>query len=138
MFPGLSFISSYKEYKDCVIIKAERRLYHAMERKEFEYLVLEHMAKITQELNELKSGYNELRQGQNELKQGQDELRQGQKELRQAVARIEQQHGEKLSALFDAREVQNNVNEKILSTLERMEAKLDVLQLETAHIRRVK
>lgn len=95
-----------------------------MEREDFADMVLEHMAKITQALSELKSGQNELRQGQ--------------KELSQAVARIEQQHGEKLSALFDAREVQNNVNEKILVTLERMEAKLDVLQLETAHIRRVK
>jgi uncharacterized protein Yka (UPF0111/DUF47 family) len=35
-------------------------------------------------------------------------------------------------------EVQNNVNERIINTLERVEAKVDVLQLETAHLRRVK
>lgn len=52
--------------------------------------------------------------------------------------RIENNHGEKLSALFDAREVQNDVNERLVSALGRIEAKIDVLQMETAHIRRIK
>lgn len=54
------------------------------------------------------------------------------------VVRIENDHGQKLKALFDAREVQNDINERIISTLNRIEAKLDVLQMETAHIRRIK
>lgn len=65
-------------------------------------------------------------------------LSSGQDELRQNLARLEHEHGEKLSSLFDAREVQNDVNERIINTLERIEAKVDVLQLETASIRRIK
>lgn len=52
--------------------------------------------------------------------------------------RMETELTEKVRALFDAREVQNDVNERIISALERIEAKVDVLQLETAHLRRVK
>ncbi len=45
---------------------------------------------------------------------------------------------EKVRGLYDFREVQNDINEKVINTLDRIEAKIDVLQLETAHIRRVK
>lgn len=60
------------------------------------------------------------------------------KELRQSQVRMESELTEKVRALFDAREVQNDVNERIISALERLEAKVDVLQMETASIRRVK
>lgn len=33
---------------------------------------------------------------------------------------------------------QSDVNQQILNTIQHMEAKIDVLQMETAHIRRVK
>ena len=36
------------------------------------------------------------------------------------------------------REAQNEMNERMITTLGRIEAKVDVLQLETAHLRRVK
>ena len=36
---------------------------------------------------------------------------------------------DKVRALFDARETQNDINERITSALERIEAKVDVLQL---------
>jgi hypothetical protein len=52
--------------------------------------------------------------------------------------RMENELTEKVRALFDAREVQNGINERIITTLDRIEAKVDVLQLETAHLRRVK
>jgi hypothetical protein len=52
--------------------------------------------------------------------------------------RMENELTEKVRALFDAREVQNDINERIISALGRIEAKLDVLQMETAHLRRVK
>jgi ABC-type phosphate transport system auxiliary subunit len=52
--------------------------------------------------------------------------------------RMENELTEKVRALFDAREVQNDVNEKMLYSLNRIEAKVDVLQMETANIRRVK
>jgi ABC-type phosphate transport system auxiliary subunit len=52
--------------------------------------------------------------------------------------RMENELTEKIRGLYDFREVQNDINERIVSTLDRIEAKVDVLQLETAHIRRVK
>ena len=52
--------------------------------------------------------------------------------------RMENELTEKVRALFDAREVHNDVNEKMLYSLNRIEAKVDVLQMETANIRRVK
>lgn len=51
---------------------------------------------------------------------------------------IENKVDDKVRGLYDAREVQTDVNQQILQTLVRMEAKIDVLQLETANIRRVK
>lgn len=52
--------------------------------------------------------------------------------------RMENELTEKIRGLYDFREVQNDINERLISTLDRIEAKVDVLQLETAHIRRIK
>ena len=72
------------------------------------------------------------------LAEGQNELTKEVIELGQSQVRMENELTEKVRALFDAREVQSDVNERLISTLERIEAKVDVLQLETAHLRRVK
>ncbi|QNB45877.1 hypothetical protein BR63_05825 [Thermanaerosceptrum fracticalcis] len=103
------------------------------------------LKQILDKLNSLEQGQERLskdvaflKQDQQEMRNDITELKQGQSKLEQYLVRIEQNHGEKLSALFDAREVQTDVNEKILSTLGRIEAKVDVLQMETAHIRRIK
>lgn len=50
----------------------------------------------------------------------------------QAVIRIENQHGDKLAGLYDAREVQFDVNERILDSLARIENKLDRVTLKVA------
>ncbi len=52
--------------------------------------------------------------------------------------RMENEVIDKIKILFDAREIQNETIANISETLNRVEAKLDVLQLETAHIRIVK
>ncbi|KUG03119.1 chromosome partition protein smc [hydrocarbon metagenome] len=52
--------------------------------------------------------------------------------------RMENELTEKVRGLYDFREVQNDINDRVLNSLDRIEAKIDVLQLETAHIRRVK
>lgn len=52
--------------------------------------------------------------------------------------RIENKVIERIRGLYDDRQVQNETTLDIIGTLNRMETKLDVLQLETAHIRRVK
>lgn len=52
--------------------------------------------------------------------------------------KIENEVIDKVRALFDNREVQAEINDKIQSTLNRIETKIDVLQMETAHVRRIK
>jgi septal ring factor EnvC (AmiA/AmiB activator) len=52
--------------------------------------------------------------------------------------RMENELTEKIRGLYDFMEVQNEVNEHIINSLDRLEAKIDVLQMETANIRRVK
>lgn len=65
-------------------------------------------------------------------------LKAGQEDLRQNVVRMESELTEKIRGLYDFREVQNDVNDRVISALERIEAKVDVLQIETASIRRIK
>jgi len=52
--------------------------------------------------------------------------------------KVEHDLGYKIKALFDAREVQNDKNDTIINALERIEAKVEVLQMETAHVRKVR
>ncbi|NLN88002.1 MAG: hypothetical protein GX133_10475 [Syntrophomonadaceae bacterium] len=79
-----------------------------------------------------------LEKGQDILARQVSKLTEDVQEIRQSQVRMENELTEKVSALFDAREVQNDVNERIVTALDRIEAKVDVLQLETAHLRRVK
>lgn len=64
------------------------------------------------------------------------------KELTSRVQKIEtnveNDIGYKIKALFDAREVQNGKNDTITNALERIETKIETLQMETAHVRKVK
>jgi len=64
------------------------------------------------------------------------------KELTNRVKRIEinveNDLGSKIKALFDAREVQSDKNDTMINALQRIENKLETLQIETAHLRKVK
>ena len=64
----------------------------------------------------------QLLEGQKQIIERLDRVEQGQ-------VRIENDQGVKLSAWFDAREVQFDVNERICDTLNRMEGKMDRLTL---------
>ncbi|WP_028051892.1 hypothetical protein, partial [Carboxydothermus ferrireducens] len=77
---------------------------------------------------QLFSKVSSLEEGQSQITSRLDKLE----------TRLENEVIDKIRILFDAREVQNDINEKILATLNRIEAKVDVLQLETANIRRIK
>lgn len=83
-----------------------------MTNEDFQKLVLEQLAALTQ---------------------GQKDLFTGQQVLQQALVKIENQHGEKFDALFDAREVQFDVNERICDTLNRIESKMDRLVLKVSN-----
>lgn len=50
-------------------------------------------------------------------------------DIKSRQVRMEQDHGTKLQALFDAREAQLDVNERIFNTLSRIEGKVDQLSL---------
>jgi len=52
--------------------------------------------------------------------------------------KVENDLGYKIKALIDAREVQNEKNDTIINTLERIETKIEILQMGTAHVRKVK
>ena len=87
--------------------------------------VMKMLAKILERQNEL----------QNELKR---EIREVSTKVDKLELRIENEVVDRIKILFDAREVQNGAIVNISETLNRVEAKLDVLQLETAQIRRIK
>ena len=74
----------------------------------------------------------------NNLEERFDKLEEKQDEIINIQTRMENGMVEKFGALFDAREVQNDINVKIFESLDRIEAKVEVLQLETASIRRIK
>jgi len=79
-----------------------------------------------------------MQQGQNMVAQQVNDLSVEVKAIEESQVRMENELTEKVRALYDAREVQNDVNERIINALGRIEAKVDVLQMETASIRRVK
>jgi len=74
--------------------------------------------------------------------EGQNELKQEIREVSTKVDKLEMRMGneaiDRIKILFDAREIQNEAIANISETLNRVEVKLDVLQLETAHICRIK
>ncbi len=52
--------------------------------------------------------------------------------------KVENDLGYNIKALFEAREVQNEKNDTIINALERIETKIEILQMETAHVRKIK
>ena len=97
---------------------------------EFQRLILEKLATMEQNIATKKDLLH--------LETKMDTLEQNMTQLRESQARMEHDLTEKITALFDTREVQKDINDRILGTLGRLEAKIDVLQMETAHIRRIK
>jgi cell division septum initiation protein DivIVA len=93
-----------------------------LENDKFQDLVLNHLAKLTQDNTELKQELNGFKQ----------EVGERFDKIESAVIRIENEQGEKIKALFDVREVQLDVNDRILDTLNRMEGKLDRLSLKVS------
>ncbi|BAE83836.1 hypothetical protein [Desulfitobacterium hafniense] len=52
--------------------------------------------------------------------------------------KVENDLAYKIKALFDAREMQNDKSNTMIEALERIETKIEILQMETAHVRKVK
>lgn len=89
-----------------------------VENEKFQELVLEHLVKLSQDNTEIKQNIQTI-----------DERLE---KVESAVIRIENDHGDKLQALFDAREAQIDVNERIFDALNRIEGKVDRLALKVS------
>ncbi|KNZ69010.1 hypothetical protein Tfer_2372 [Thermincola ferriacetica] len=105
--------------------------------------------KVYREVTDIKEGQQRLEGRMDKLEEGQqrlegrmDKLEEGQQRLEGRMdkleSKIETEITDKIRALYDFREVQADINNRIITTLDRIEAKVDVLQMETAQIRRVK
>lgn len=68
----------------------------------------------------------------NQVKTDIDRVKTDLDQVRTSVVRIENNHGEKINALFDAREAQNDFNERLFQTMNRIENKLDELALQVS------
>lgn len=83
-------------------------------------------------VNEMRQELTGVRQGITELKQDNQAIRNELIELRQSQARMEHELTNKVRALFDTREVQNDVNERILDSLASIQADVNYLVTKTA------
>ncbi|MDR3600812.1 MAG: hypothetical protein P4L49_10080 [Desulfosporosinus sp.] len=95
-----------------------------MENDKFQEFIGDQFAKMFQEMQKV-SG---------ELQKVKDDV-QGVKDIQ---LRMENDLNNKVGKVCEFIEVQRDVNKEIVERLERIEVKIEVLQLETAHIRRVK
>jgi uncharacterized phage infection (PIP) family protein YhgE len=93
-------------------------------------------AKLESGQVKLESGQAKLEAGQVRLNERMERIEQSQTQLtermdrvEQSLARIENEHGAKINALFDAREAQFDVNARMNATLNRIEEKLDRLMI---------
>lgn len=93
---------------------------------------------ILSELKELKNGQGTIVARLENVESGQARLEASQEELLHAQVRLENKFDDKIEALFDDRDVQNGAISILDETVKRIEAKVDVLQMETAQLRRIK
>jgi outer membrane murein-binding lipoprotein Lpp len=104
--------------------------------------VMELLAEIYQMQTEMRTDVKELRTDVDELKTDVKELRTDQETIAQNVVKIitvvEHDVARKIGAIFDFREIQMDHNQKTGQALERIEAKVEVLQIETSNLRRIK
>jgi len=104
--------------------------------------VMELLAEIYQMQTEMRTDVKELRTDVDELKTDVKELRTDQETIAQNVVKIitvvEHDVARKIGAIFDFREIQMDHNQKTGQAWERIEAKVEVLQLETSNLRRIK
>ncbi|GAB4261941.1 hypothetical protein [Thermincola ferriacetica] len=91
--------------------------------------------KVYREVTDIKEGQQRLEGRMDKLEEGQQRL---ESRMDKLESKIETEITDKIRALYDFREVQADINNRIITTLDRIEAKVDVLQMETAQIRRVK
>ena len=113
-----------------------------MENEKFQELMLDQFAKLFGKFESLSGEFQGLRtelKGETQELNGKfDGLSREFQELKDIQLRMENSLTEKAKGLYEFIEVQMDANKDVIERLDRIEAKVEVLQLETAHIRRVK
>ena len=109
-----------------------------MEGQKFQDLILKQLKVLTDGQSQMQGNISSMQNDILELRQGQSSMQGNISELRQIVVRMENNLTTKITALFDAREAQQEVNERIITSLEKLEKKVDFLEMETARLKRIK
>ena len=102
-----------------------------MDNEKFQELMLDQFAKLFGKFESLSGEFQGLN-GKFDGLSGEFQ------ELKDIQLRMESSLTEKAKGLYEFVEVQRDANKDVIERLDRIEAKVEVLQLETAHIRRVK
>ena len=104
-----------------------------MDNDKFQSIMLDQMAWITQEITVIKQGMEEIRRDIVEIRQDIAEIRQDIAEIRHDITdlqisqvRMENRLSEKIDILFDARKVQEDVNERLYQRMDELEKKIEV------------
>ncbi len=92
----------------------------------------EQLNRIEQMLGELIRTVGNTNTAVADLKQDSISIRQELSELRQSQARMEHELTDKVRALFDVREIQHDVNERVLDSLASIQADVNYLVTKTA------
>ena len=79
-------------------------------------------------LKQILEGQTQIIKRLSNVEEGQIESKQDISEMKQSLTRIEQVQGGKISALFDAREIQFDANERITDTLLRIDEKINRIE----------
>lgn len=102
-----------------------------MDNNKFQELVLEQFGQLNRKLDEVDPSLDKVDFRLDKVDSRLDKVNASQ-------VRMENELIKKIRGLYDFMEVQNEANEHIINSLGRLEAKIDVLQMETANIRAVK
>ena len=102
-----------------------------MENEKFQEFMGDQFAKMFTEMQKVSGKVDDLSTRVDELSTKVDELSDSQ-------VRMENKFDEQIAVLHDFRTTQEEVNKTVIERLDRIEVKVEVLQIETAHIRRVK
>ena len=95
-------------------------------------LLLKGWIRMEELLKQLLTEVREIKASQARTEQRLEGVEAESRATREGLARMENDMGAKVSALFDAREVQMDVNERVCSSLQRIESKLDRISLRVA------
>ncbi|SHN71957.1 hypothetical protein [Desulfitobacterium chlororespirans] len=116
-----------------------------MDNGQFQELVIQQLSTLTKSIDTLainqevmQADINTMKTDINTMKTDIIGMKTDISNLKQSQVRMEEDLTRKITALFDSRELQKDVNQNVSRSLERIEAKIDILQIETAYLKRIK